>query len=101
MWGPVLSRVITLTVVNHRQLFKEFRDLERPFEGEPDYLDQLVDPSNFVRCLSPQFPRLERLTLIGAVFDHRNVQQQLTEQLRIRFGGQLTQLQLYFVEHPN
>ena len=96
-----MPELTTLTVVNHRHLLNDFCILERPFERGAYYPDQPVDLSNFVRRLRFQFPRLERLTLIGAVLDHRIVRQQLTERLMIMFGEQLTQLQLHFVEHPN
>ncbi len=95
--------VTSLTVVNHRHLLNDFRNLTpRPFEGDPNYPDQLVNPIRLKEVLFRQFPHLNRLTLIGAVFDHRNVQQQLTKRLMVRPGGSgLTHLQMLFAKHPN
>ncbi len=99
----MLLGVTSLTVVNHRHLLNDFRNLTpRPFEGDPNYPDQLVNPIRLEEVLFCQFPHLKQLTLIGAVFDHRNVQKQLTERLVVRHGGsKLTHLQMHFAEHPN
>ncbi len=92
--------MITLTVVNNRHLLFDFENRLKPFKGKQYNPGQLVGLLD--RVLLRQFPGLKQLTLIGAVFDHRNVQQQLTERLMARPGGsRLTQLQLHFVEQPN
>ena len=98
-----LMSVITLTVVNHCHLLhNDFRNRIQPFEGEQDFPDQPVDPGRLDEMFTRPFPHLKQLTLIGAIFDHRNVRQQLTEQLMARPGGSgLTHLQMHFVEHPN
>ncbi len=92
--------MITLTVVNNRHLLYDFENWKQPFKGKQDFPGQLVGRLDEV--LFRQFPGLKQLTLIGAIFDHRNVQQQLTERLVARPGGRgLTQLQMHFVEQPN
>ncbi len=86
----VLPEVTTLNLISYLPILKNFRK-----KGGKVGRNAVngVDVSLFVRVMGVQFPKLQSLNMMGQVFDHLNVEQQLVRQMATE---QQKTLQLHF-----
>lgn len=96
--GTVFPEVTSLTVVGDLPILEGFR--RHHWQGRLRYdcasIAHLVDVPALVELLGGQFPRLQRLTLIGQVYRHWEVLKQLRRALA---STEVTEVQLHFADN--
>ena len=96
--GTVFPEVTSLTVVGDLPILEGFR--RHHWQGRLRYdcagVAHLVDVPALVELLGGQFPRLQRLTLIGQVYRHWEVLKQLRRALA---STEVTEVQLHFANN--
>lgn len=94
--SSVLPEVTTLSLVSTMPKLEQFRRETRDPRHNHRYI-YAVDVALLARTLNRQFPKLQRLNIIGMVNRHEEVKRRMIERLVEREGKSV---QLYFVNNP-